>query len=77
MLLSELREQVFRLPISDRLNLVKDIIDSIQEKPNFSPAEKNAAFLRLRGVAKTDEPSPTDQEIEAMLEERRLEKFLK
>jgi hypothetical protein len=30
----------------------------------------------MRGLLKTDQPAPTDEEVAAMLEERRAEKFL-
>lgn len=75
MLTQELREQVFRLPVSDRLQLVKDIIDSVHENPSSSQTERAAAFQRLKGLLKTESPTPTDEEVEAMLEEHRVEKF--
>jgi hypothetical protein len=31
----------------------------------------------MRGLAKTDAPAPTDAEVEAMLEERLVEKYMK
>jgi hypothetical protein len=30
----------------------------------------------MRGLLKTDQPAPTDKEVAAMLEERRVEKYL-
>jgi hypothetical protein len=34
------------------------------------------AAQRLLGLAKTDQPPPNDAEVEAMLEERLVEKYL-
>ena len=34
------------------------------------------AIQRMRGLLKTDQPAPTDQDVAAMLEERRMEKYL-
>ena len=35
MLLQELKEQIFKLPSSDRLALVSAIIESLQNQPTF------------------------------------------
>jgi hypothetical protein len=45
-------------------------------KIRFCPDRKGAS-KRLRGLAKTDMPPPTDAEVAAMLEERFVEKYLK
>ena len=34
------------------------------------------AIENMRGLLKTDQPAPTDEEVTTMLEERRLEKYL-
>jgi hypothetical protein len=75
MLLQEVKEQVFKLPPSDRLALVSAIIESLQDRP-VSGAERSGAIQRMRGLLKTDRPAPTDEEVAAMLEERRAEKYL-
>jgi hypothetical protein len=75
MLLQEVKEQVFKLPPSDRLALVSAIIESLQDQP-VSGADRSGAIQRMRGLLKTDQPAPTDEEVAAMLEERRLEKYL-
>jgi hypothetical protein len=74
MLLEELKEQVFKLPPSDRLALVSAIIESLQDTP-ISESERSGAIGRMRGLLKTDGPTPTDEEVAAMLEERRMRKF--
>ncbi|MBE9001735.1 MULTISPECIES: hypothetical protein [unclassified Nostoc] len=75
MLLQELKEQVFKLPPSDRLALVSAIIESLQDTPISEP-ERSSAIRRMRGLLKTDQPAPTDEEVAAMLEERRVDKYL-
>jgi hypothetical protein len=76
MSLQELREQALQLSVSDRLALMTTIIDSLQSELRPRPNRKGAA-QRLIGLAKTDQPPPTDAEVEAMLEERLVEKYLK
>ena len=39
-------------------------------------AQRADAIQKMRGLLKTDQPAPTDEEVEAMLEERRVEKYL-
>lgn len=74
MLSQELKEQVFRLPPSDRLALVSAIIESLQDQPISKP-DRSGAIHRMRGLLKTDRPAPTDEEVAAMLEARRVEKY--
>jgi hypothetical protein len=75
MLLQELKEQIFKLPSSDRLALVSVIIESLQNQPTFD-VDRSGAIQRMRGLLKTDQPAPTDEQVAAMLEERRAEKYL-
>jgi hypothetical protein len=75
MLLQEVKDQVFRLPPSDRLALVSAIIESLQDQ-SVSGADRSGAIQRMRGLLKTDQPAPTDEDVAAMLEARRVEKYL-
>jgi hypothetical protein len=75
MLLQEVKEQVFKLPPSDRLALIAAIVESLQNTP-VSVADRSSAIRRMRALLKTDQPAPTDEEVAAMLEERRMEKYL-
>ncbi|MCU0567861.1 MAG: hypothetical protein MUF49_14825 [Oculatellaceae cyanobacterium Prado106] len=75
MLPQDLKAQVLKLTPSDRLTLISVIIKSLQESP-VSKFERSAAIQRMRGLLKTDQPAPTDEEVAAMLEERRMEKYL-
>lgn len=76
MSLHELKEQAVRLSKSDRLALVSTIIESLQEDNQVSKIDRTKAISRMRGLLKTDQSAPTDEEVAAMLEERRVEKYL-
>jgi hypothetical protein len=75
MQLQELKQQAYKLSVSDRLALVSAIIESLQDTPSIESNRSNA-IKRMRGLLKTDQPTPTDEEVEAMLEDRRVEKYL-
>lgn len=75
MLLEQLKEQVFKLPPQDRLALVSAIIESLQDTSIAQP-DRCDAIRRMRGLLKIDQPTPTDEEVAAMLEEWRVEKYL-
>lgn len=74
MLLPELKAQVTKLPPSDRLALIAAIIESLQDTL-VAESDRSGAIRRMRGLLKTDQPAPTDEEVAAMLEERRMEKY--
>lgn len=74
MLSQELKAQIFKLPPSDRLALISAIIESLQDTSVPQPV-RSGAIRRMRGLLKTDQPAPTDEEVATMLEERRVEKY--
>lgn len=74
MLSQELKAQVLKLPPSDRLALIAAIVESLQDSP--SRLDRSAAIRRMRGLLKTNQPAPTDEEVAVMLEQRRMEKYL-
>ncbi|MBD1851854.1 hypothetical protein [Leptolyngbya sp. FACHB-711] len=41
-----------------------------------SQARRAAAIRQMGGLLKTDQPTPTDAEVQKLLEERRIEKYL-
>lgn len=75
MSLQELKDQVRQLPMGERLELVHTIIESLQDAPSQQP-ERSRTIKQMKGLLKTNEPTPTDEQVEAMLEERRVEKYL-
>ncbi|NJL19888.1 MAG: hypothetical protein HC895_02190 [Leptolyngbyaceae cyanobacterium SM1_3_5] len=75
MLLQELQEQVLKLSVSDRLALISAIVTSLQT--TLTPqADKKILINQMRSFLKTEQAPPTDAEVQAMLEERLLEKYL-
>jgi hypothetical protein len=75
MMLQELKAQILKLPPSDRLALISAIVESLQDTTVAQP-DCSGAIRRMRGLLKTDQPAPTDEELAVMLEERRMEKYL-
>lgn len=75
MLLQELKEQATKLSVSDRLALISAITQSLQDAFS-SQTNQKALINQMQGLLKTDQPSPIDAQVEAMLEERRIEKYL-
>ncbi|MBR8835899.1 MAG: hypothetical protein DSM106950_18235 [Stigonema ocellatum SAG 48.90 = DSM 106950] len=75
MSLQELKEQARQLLTNERLELVRAIIESLQDAPSQQP-ERSRMIKQMKGLLKTDEPAPTDEQVESMLEERRVEKYL-
>lgn len=76
MSLQELRNQALQLSVSDRLELMSAILQSLQHELRPRPPVPEDIVDRMIGLAKTDAPPPTDAEVEAMLEERLVEKYL-
>lgn len=71
MLSQELNAQVLSLPPDDRLTLIAVIVESLQNRTT-TQTDRSDAIQRMRGLLKTDQPAPTDEEVAAMLEEQRL-----
>lgn len=99
MSLKEVKEQAFKLSMSDRLALLNLIVESLQRELNGQPiqsesveqpsayisgssirgrlrAERITLINQMRGFLKTDEPAPNDAQVQSMLEERLVEKYL-
>lgn len=90
MTLQELEQQVHQLSVAERLSLINTITHSllaqqsyplqpeIEPSPKLSQPEKLAIVNQMRGfLARPGEPAPTDEEVDEMLEQRRVEKYLR
>ncbi|MBE9055414.1 hypothetical protein [Sphaerospermopsis sp. LEGE 08334] len=75
MSLQELKEKACKLSESDRLELVRAIIESLQNQPS-QQSEKTRIIKQMKGLLKTNQPAPTDEQVKAMLAEHREEKYL-
>lgn len=71
----ELKSQILKLSPSDRLALISVIVESLQDTPARQP-DRSGAIQRMRGLLKIDQPTPTDEEVETMMKERRVENYL-
>ena len=66
---TELIEQIIHLPIAERVEIIEKISHSVREdlrennneKPSLE--ERKAAIERLRGIAKTENPPVTKEEV--------------
>ncbi|MGB3311875.1 MAG: hypothetical protein WBG32_17440 [Nodosilinea sp.] len=75
MLSQDLKAQVLKLAPSDRLALISAIVESLQDTA-VAQTDRSSAIRRMRGLLKTEQPAPTDAEVAAILEEKRVEKYL-
>ena len=77
MSLQELRKQIYNLSVMERLALMETIAQSLQQELRTRPdqAARMGALTRLRGIAKTDEPAPTDAEATEAYVDYLMEKY--
>ncbi len=83
MTLRELQDQALRLFNEDRCQLINVLMRSrsdssgvsLQPKPQ-SAVKPQGLAASLIGIAKTDTPAPTDEEVNAILDERLAQKYL-
>lgn len=73
----ELYKEALQLSVSNRLALVEAIVRSFSNELRPRQPLPEKVLERLRGSLKIDAPAPTDEEIEAILEQRLEEKYLK
>jgi hypothetical protein len=69
----ELQTQALELPTADRWQLTNALLRSLQSPSTAKPQGLAASLI---GIAKTDSPAPTDDEVAAMLDERLAQKYL-
>ena len=75
MTLHELQDQALKLSVEDRWQLINSLMRSPQPETQITVKPKGLA-ASLIGIAKTDTPTPTDEEVKAMLDERLTQKYL-
>lgn len=75
MKLDEIQDQALKLSPEERLQLANALMKSLQ--PTSRPAAKRAGLAEsLFGIAKTDTPPPSDEEVREILDERLAQKYL-
>ncbi len=79
MTLRELEQQVHQLTVAERLLLLNTITRSLQNdltQPHHTQSDKRLLVEQLRGCLKqSGKPAPTDEEIDAMRDERLVKKY--
>ncbi len=66
---AELIEEIIRLPIAERVEIIERISRSVKEDlrendvEKISPDERKAAYLRLRGALKMENPPMTKEAV--------------
>jgi len=81
MTLQELEQHVHQLSVAERLSLLNTITRSLQhdlaQPQDHTQQTKRALVEQLRGCLKQPgKPAPTDAKIDAMREQRLVEKYL-
>lgn len=70
----QLIEEIRRLPLERRVELLELISRSVREE--MRPRERDGSSVeRLRGVIKFDGPPPTDEEVKDLIADYLLEKY--
>ncbi len=69
----ELQTQALALPSNDRWQLTNALLRSLQSPSTAKPQGLAASLI---GIARTNGPAPTDNEVAAMLDERLAQKYL-
>ena len=75
MTLHELQDQALKLSSEDRWELVQTLMRSLQPSSQLV-VKPQGSVASLIGIAKTDILPPTDEEVQAVLDERLVQKYL-
>jgi hypothetical protein len=77
----EFLEQIIHLPIAERIEIIERVSRSVRENLSKTKnedskfAERSAAINRLRGIAKSDNPSITGEDERKIIEDALMEKY--
>ena len=72
----DLLPQVQKLPLAEKLALLNFLVQTIQRTVLSNAQTERPKAVSLMGLAKTEEPAPSDSEVQTMLAERRVEKYM-
>lgn len=61
-------------PSAKRMTLIQDVLATLATRVEASRPAR-ATLKQALGLLATDQPAPTDEEVEQMLDEHRLEKY--
>jgi hypothetical protein len=66
---------VDRWPRERRLALMRHLLETIDDDAEAKEERRREALRNLRGMLKTSEPPPTDEDVRRWLDERRMEEY--
>jgi len=74
----KLHQLIQTLP-EEQITEVLHFAESLHQRPHTAPPNRipSGTLTNLRGLLKTDQPAPTDQDVDRLLQERRIEKYLR
>jgi hypothetical protein len=76
MILQELQQAIYQLSAEEQLSLLETLVQALKARQQQA-VDRRALVNQLRGcLKKPGQPIPTDADIEAMQEERLVEKYL-
>lgn len=61
-------------PSAKRMTLIQDVLETFATRVEAARPAR-ATLKQALGLLATDQPAPTDEEVEQMLDEHRLEKY--
>jgi hypothetical protein len=77
----ELIQEINRLPLRQRVEIARAVLESVRQEEHDAEAqvndsqEKRAALERLRGILKFEDGPPTDEEVKDMITDYLTEKY--
>ncbi len=67
--------RVRRWPVEKRIASLEDVLRTLVPGEGPASIRPKDTFSKALGLLRTEKPSPTDEEVDAMLTEHRLEKY--
>ncbi len=67
--------QVRRWPVEKRIALLEDVLRTLVPGEDQTLVRSKDTFSKALGLLRTEKTTPTDEEVDAMLAEHRLEKY--
>lgn len=70
-----IRDIVFKWPAHERSHLVQEVLKTLTPSYATAPSEKQPTLDRALGLLATEQPAPSDAQIQRWLDEHRAEKY--
>ncbi|QEH35029.1 hypothetical protein OJF2_35740 [Aquisphaera giovannonii] len=73
--MTDILRRIRSWPIASRISLARRILESVEDVTVVEPPRREFPADALIGLLKTDDPPPTDEEVERIIEEERMRKY--